>query len=107
MNHSSGSTLHINETKIKTMSGNFMHSAAPYLVSIVTENLLGFKIDGPTKMVDIHLRKLVIVDRGQHAKLHCESEKQPGHILVFYQYSFPLKLCFNLFFFSCMQVHLV
>ncbi|EFX70488.1 hypothetical protein DAPPUDRAFT_256953 [Daphnia pulex] len=60
------------------MSGNFMHSAAPYLVSIVTENLLGFKIDCPTKLVDIHLRKLVIVDRGQHAKLHCESEKQPG-----------------------------
>ena len=79
MNHSSGCTLHINERKIKTMLGSFVHSAGPKLVSIVTENLMGFKIDSPSKMVDIHLCKLVIVNCGQHVKLHCESEKKPGH----------------------------
>lgn len=78
MNPSSGCTLHINETKIKTMSGSFVHSAAPTLVSIVTENLLGFKINSPTRMVSIHLCKLVIVECGQQIKLHRETEKKPG-----------------------------
>ena len=82
MNPSSGCALHINETKIKTMSGSFMNSAAPTLVSIVTENLLGFKIDSPTRMVNIHLSKLVIVECGQNIKLHCESEKKPGHFII-------------------------
>lgn len=110
MNPSSGCSLHINETKIKTALGTFMHSAVPTLISMVTQNLLGFKIDMPSKRLDIHLCKLVVVECGQHIKFHSESEKKPGNnklSLVYVKIIQVVKFCFIIVSFFYFQERLV
>ncbi|KAI9552418.1 hypothetical protein GHT06_022784 [Daphnia sinensis] len=82
MDLSSGCSLHINETKIKSTSGSFVHTAVPHLITLITQNLFGFKIKMPSKVLNIHLCKLMVVECGQHTKFHSESEKKSGTFAI-------------------------
>ena len=74
--------MHINPHKIRTVSGSFLQAAAPTIVGLVIQNLVGFKSDLLQQMIDIQLSKLVLVERGQTLKLHTESENKAGKIHI-------------------------
>lgn len=75
--------LKVNEQTIKIHpSDSFLRSVAPTLATVVTQKLLGLEINGLGHMIDTHLSKLLIVEKGQHVKLYSESKNKSGKQIV-------------------------